>query len=128
MFDYTQKVNPNQTVLTKAQFDKMVKNHKERPYDSKLKPVVKFFDPIGAGVWLLSDLDPENGIAFGLCDLGMGFPEIGDVSLDEMIGIQHSRRRPLPLGIERDLHFSHNDHNLEEWKGIAENRGNLCGV
>ena len=35
--------------------------------------------------WLLSELNPDfPNIAFGLCDLGLGFPEIGYVDLDEL--------------------------------------------
>jgi hypothetical protein len=39
---------------------------------------------------------------FGLCDLGMGFPELGYVSLNEMKAV----RLPFGLGIERDLHWT----------------------
>jgi hypothetical protein len=43
-------------------------------------PVVKLFVPWGAATWLLSELDPEDeDIAFGLCDLGFGCPELGSV-------------------------------------------------
>ncbi len=65
-------------------------------------PAVKFFDPCGAATWLITQMDPdEPDILFGLCDLGMGFPELGNVSLSEL---QNVKGR-LGLGIERDLHF-----------------------
>ena len=49
------------------------------------RPVVKLFTPWGGCTWLLRELDPENpDIAFGLCDLGMGCPELGSVSLAEI--------------------------------------------
>jgi hypothetical protein len=65
-------------------------------------PVVKLFCPWGGGTWLLTELDPDNpDIAFGLCDLGFGFPELGSVSLTEMQEITGPGR----LTIERDLHF-----------------------
>ena len=39
-------------------------------------PVVKLFSPYMGGTWLLTELDPEEpDIAFGLCDLGVGFPD-----------------------------------------------------
>jgi hypothetical protein len=38
---------------------------------------------------------------YGLCDLGMGFPEFGTVSLEELAAY----RGRFGLGIERDLHF-----------------------
>lgn len=65
-------------------------------------PVVKLFTPDAACTWLLTEIDPENpDIAFGLCDLGMGFPELGSVSLSELASV----RGPLGLHVERDLHF-----------------------
>lgn len=38
---------------------------------------------------------------FGLCDLGLGCPEIGSVALREIEGL----RGALGLKVERDLHF-----------------------
>ncbi|WP_166308766.1 DUF2958 domain-containing protein [Bradyrhizobium sp. 2S1] len=67
------------------------------------KPVVKLFTPWGGCTWLLSELDPENpDIAFGLCDLGMGCPELGNVSLSEIMSV----RGPGGLTIERDEGFA----------------------
>ena len=66
------------------------------------KPVVKLFTPDAQCTWLLTELDPrEPDIAFGLCDLGQGTPELGSVSLTEI----SQARGPLKLKIERDLHF-----------------------
>lgn len=66
-------------------------------------PVVKLFTPDAGYTWLLVDLDPDDpDIAFGLCDLGMGFPELGSVSIAEL----ESVRGKLGLPIERDLHFA----------------------
>ena len=65
-------------------------------------PVVKLFTPDAGCTWLLTEIDPEDpDIAFGLCDLGMGFPELGSVSLTELAGV----RGGLGLPVERDLHF-----------------------
>jgi hypothetical protein len=67
------------------------------------QPVVKLFCPWGAATWLLTELDPNDpDIAFGLCDLGMGFPELGCVSLSELGSICG----PGGLRIERDLYFT----------------------
>jgi Protein of unknown function (DUF2958) len=62
-------------------------------------PVVKFFNPLGEGVWLATELDPDGDTLFGLADLGE--PELGSFSLREMASV----RLPLGLGIERDLLF-----------------------
>jgi hypothetical protein len=70
--------------------------------DSDNFPVVKLFTPDAACTWLLTELDPEDpDIAFGLCDLGMGYPELGSVRLSEL----ESLRGQLGLPVERDLHF-----------------------
>lgn len=65
-------------------------------------PVVKLFTPDAACTWLLTEIDPgDPDIAFGLCDLGMGFPELGSVRISEL----ESVRGRLGLPVERDLYF-----------------------
>ena len=65
-------------------------------------PVVKLFTPDAGATWLLTEIDPDDhDHAFGLCDLGHGFPELGYVSLAEL----QSVRGRLGLPVERDLHF-----------------------
>ena len=65
------------------------------------EPVVKLFTPDGNATWLLTELNPDIDLAFGLCDLGLGEPELGYVSLSELAAV----RGPLGLPLERDLHF-----------------------
>lgn len=66
-------------------------------------PIVKLFTPDGSATWLLASLDPEcPDIAFGLCDLGFGHPEMGSVRLSEIEQV----RGGLGLPVERDLHFT----------------------
>lgn len=81
-------------LLTKAITTKLQNNHGG-------KPVVKFFNPTGAGTWFISELFEDGDTLFGLCDLGMGTPEIGTVSLSELA----SFRGRFGLGIERDQWF-----------------------
>jgi len=65
-------------------------------------PVVKLFTPDAGCTWLLTEIDPDDtDIAFGLCDLGLGFPELGSVSLSELTAL----RGKLGLPVERDLWF-----------------------
>jgi hypothetical protein len=72
-------------------------------------PVVKLFNPCGAATWLLTEIDPEDEtVAWGLCDLGMGFPEFGTVSLDRTRSlpgtVRHRHRaRPVLHGTRTDL-------------------------
>src|SRR5882672_6422984 len=66
-------------------------------------PVVKLFTPDAGCTWLLTEIDPEDpDIAFGLCDLGLGHPELGSVSLSELEAV----RDQLNLPVERDLYFT----------------------
>ena len=66
-------------------------------------PVVKLFTPDAGATWLLIEIDPDDhDHAFGLCDLGLGFPELGWVSLAEIAAV----RGRLGLPVERDLHFA----------------------
>ena len=65
-------------------------------------PVVKLFTPDAGATWLLTEIDPDDqDHAFGLCDLGLGAPELGWVSLQELATV----RGRLGLPVERDLHF-----------------------
>ena len=73
-----------------------------REESEDFKPVVKLFCPWGGATWLLSELDPDDpDIAFGLCDRGMGCPELGSVRLSELAAVSG----PGGLRIERDRWF-----------------------
>jgi len=66
-------------------------------------PVVKLFTPDAGATWLLTEIDPDDAdIAFGLCDLGLGHPELGFVRLSDLERL----RGGLGLPVERDLHFA----------------------
>lgn len=65
-------------------------------------PVVKLFTPDAGATWLLTEIAPDDhDHAHGLCDLGLGMPEIGWVSLQEIAAL----RGRLGLPVERDLYF-----------------------
>jgi hypothetical protein len=69
------------------------------------KPVLKVFNPCGAATWLLTESDPDDpDRLFGLCDLGMGEPELGYVLRSEL----ESARGRLGLPMERDRWFEAN--------------------
>lgn len=87
------------------------------------KPLVKFFNPVGAATWLVSELDEDGDTLFGLADLGFGCPELGYISLQELQGL----RLPFGLGIERDIHFS-TDLTITEWADKARTAGSILQV
>lgn len=71
--------------LTDVQKEQLLKNGSEDNRDQDHAPIVKLFIPNTNAIWLLSEIEPANPtIAFGLCDLGLGFPELGYVDLEEL--------------------------------------------
>jgi hypothetical protein len=95
------------TLITKTQHEQLIANCQAQiarmdagESDLDFKPVVKLFTPDAQCTWLLTELGNDD-IAFGLCDLGMGCPELGYVSMTELRDL----RGPLGLSVECDLHF-----------------------
>lgn len=95
-------------LLTQPIYDKLIANgRRQDPVrgtedEIDFRPVVKLFTPDAACTWLLTELDPEDpDIAFGLCDLGMGCPELGSVRISELEAV----RGKLGLPVERDRWF-----------------------
>lgn len=62
---------------------------------------VKWFAPVGAATWFITEYNPDDRLAFGWCDLGLGFPELGYVNLEEVLSLV----LPMGLKVERDLWF-----------------------
>jgi hypothetical protein len=90
----------------------------ERRHDPA--PVVKFFNPVGAATWLVTELDADGDTLFGLADLGFQCPEMGSFSLSEIAAL----RLPFGLSIERDLTFE-TDRPLSYWAEVARHRGSI---
>ena len=106
-------------LITNEQRIKMIENgiESQKNQDSNHWPVVKLFTADAGCTWLLSELDPEEpDIAFGLCDLGLGFPELGYVSISEIARL----RGNLGLPVERDLSFKATKSLLEYSKNARE--------
>ena len=80
-------------LLTDEQRRKLLHNGKLRrelersgKVEADFYPVVKLHVPECDMTWLLTELYPDDpDVAFGLCDLGMGFPELGDVRISELL-------------------------------------------
>ncbi len=72
-----------------------------RSLEGDHKPVVKIFNPTGPQTWLIAEMDRDGDRLFGLADLGMGEPEMGYVSLAELLDVG----RRLPIALECDLSF-----------------------
>jgi hypothetical protein len=64
-------------------------------------PVLKRFNPVGPATWLVSAMEVNGDTLYGLCGLGLGGPELGYVSLDELKEVSAE----LAIGLERDVSF-----------------------
>jgi hypothetical protein len=115
---------PKNMLITKAEMTKLLTNGaKSAASEGGIdhKPVIKLFNPTGAGKWLISEINPANpDIAFGLVDLGTGTPEMGYISISEIRAI----RGGMGLPIERDQWFSA-DKKLTEYAAAARASGRL---
>ena len=110
-------------LMTNAQRSQLLENgRKSRETDDfDPAPVLKLFTPDANATWLLTELDPEDADrAFGLCDLGLGSPELGYVSLAELAAL----RGPMGLSVERDQHFDA-DGPLSGYAGEARYTGRV---
>ena len=91
-------------IIAKPLQAKLIANGRQalRDPEADPRPIVKLFTPDANATWLLSEIDPyDTDRAFGLCDLGLGFPELGHVSLRELAQL----RGRLGLPVERDRFF-----------------------
>lgn len=103
-------------LLTKALEKKLIANIGKE----NVEPVVKFFGG-AACTWLITEYDPDQDSFFGLCDLGLGSPELGYVSRTEL---EEIRFRPFGLGVERDLHFKA-DKKIQDYALAARLAGRI---
>jgi Protein of unknown function (DUF2958) len=84
-------------------------------------PLVRLFTPDANATWLLTEIDPgAPDIAFGLCCLGLGNPELGSVSLSEISSV----RGPMGLPVERDEHY-HETRPLSVIAKLARKAGHV---
>lgn len=101
-------------------------------------PIVKLFLPGHPATWLLTELDPEEPwVAFGLADLGVGFPEIGSVWLPELLAVcrevtvcDESTKEPIltvEVKVEKDLYFEALG-SLQHYARLAREAGSLAAV
>jgi hypothetical protein len=91
------------------------------PQEIDFHPVVKLFTPDAGATWLLTEVEPDDpDIAFGLCDLGLGYPELGSVRISDLEKV----RGRFGLPVERDLHFRASS-TLREYVAAARRCGRI---
>ena len=111
------------SVFTPQAAQQLAENHKEQlPLKGTRRerdylPVCKLFLPWASATWLLTEMD-DDGLAFGLSDLGFGTPELGYVSMDEIYAV----KGPGGLRVEQDLHWTAK-HPLSHYAAEARSVG-----
>jgi hypothetical protein len=103
-------------LLTPKLRKRLLANGRRRGLDHA--PVVKFFNPLGIGTWLATELDEDGDTLFGLADLGD--PELGSFSLAEMEALE----LPLGISIERDILFT-GEYPLSIYAQAARTAGRI---
>jgi hypothetical protein len=89
-------------LFTQSQYRQLLKYGDPIWRDKDHFPAVKLFTPDGNATWLLTEIDPlKPDMAFGLCDLGLGFLELGYINLFELTALGGYLR----LSVERDQCF-----------------------
>lgn len=90
-------------LITDEQCAQMLANGAARARGETIDPfpVVKLHTLDAGAVWLLVSLDADGDQAYGICDAGTGFPELGTVSLSALEGVHG----PRGMRIVADPHF-----------------------
>lgn len=115
-------------LLTQAIAKKLMENHERQELRTEsglepidFAPVLKLFTPDAGATWLFTEMDPADpDQVFGLCDLGLGCPELGWASLSEIMSV----RGKLGLPVERDLYFSTREP-ISSWAARARAAGRI---
>lgn len=90
-------------LITEAQRQQLLANGAASVRDGRSDPfpVVKLHTLDAGAVWLLTELGPDGDEAYGLCDAGLGVPELGRIRLSAL----EQMRGPRGLPVAADPHF-----------------------
>lgn len=90
-------------LLTRKQRSRMLALGRLRRlgFPTDVHPVVKLYTPDAQAMWLLTELERDGDLAYGLCDLGLGYPELGQVRLSELAAL----RGPHGFAVAADTRF-----------------------
>ena len=84
-------------------------------------PVVRLFTPDAHATWLLASLDPADGdTAFGIMDVGIGMPDLGEIRLSDLASIVGPNKQR----VMRDRYFKA-VRPLSEYLRLAQENGSI---
>ncbi|WP_395026125.1 DUF2958 domain-containing protein [Comamonas odontotermitis] len=90
-----------------------------QPFDPL--PVVRLFTPDAHATWLLAALNPADGdTAWGIMDVGIGMPELGEIKLSDLASIVGPNKQP----VMRDEYFKA-VRPLSEYLRLAQENGSI---
>ena len=101
-------------IIKKLRANSVAQANAQTPID--FKPVVKIFNPTGAGTWLLTEMD-DDGTLFGLAhvyEIELGYSNRNEMEAMRIRG----------LGLERDLSFKA-DKTLSQYTTEARQLGHI---
>ncbi len=110
-------------LITKKALAALIRNGEEsaRNPDHDPYPVIKLFTPDANATWLISEADPADpDLLWGLCDPGLGYPELGSVRLAEIEAI----RGAVGLPVERDVFFKA-DRPISHYASLGKVTGSI---
>ena len=84
-------------------------------------PVVRLFTPDARATWLLVALNPADGdTAWGVMDVGIGMPDLGEIKLSDLASIVGPRKQT----VMRDRYFKA-VRPLSEYLRLAQENGSI---
>jgi len=112
-----------QPLLTDQERTQLLAHGKDRAAGLAIDPwpVLRLFTPDAHAIWLLVALDPADGdTAFGIMDVGIGMPELGEIKLSDLASIVGPRQQP----VMRDRYFKA-VRPLSEYLRLAQENGSI---
>ena len=101
-------------------YDQLFEEDRANAYD-QIPVFMKLFTPRAGGTWFITEgesvHDGDDILCFGLCDLGMGFPELGYVSLKELMDLNMNT-----TPVEVDKHYKGSLGEAMDEMGITWHR------
>jgi hypothetical protein len=120
----TRRFSRTEALIPEALLARLIENGRTSEEQDRFDPfpVVKLFTPDAAATWLITEAYSEGSDVrlFGLCDLGLGSPELGYLMLSEIEDV----RGMLGLPVERDMPFR-DEHRLRTYARIARHAGRI---
>ena len=84
-------------------------------------PVVRLFTPDAHATWLLAALNPTDGdSAWGVMDVGIGMPDLGEIKLSDLASLVGPNKLP----VRRDQYFKA-VRPLSEYLRLAQENGSV---